>query len=104
MSGFSAEWLALREPLDVRARNREVLDAVAAAFPGQTALSIVDLGSGTGSTLRALGARLPKSQKWKLVDNDPVLLAEAFARGAARPSLRRDAAVRSQRRCRAAVR
>lgn len=79
MSGFSAEWLRLREPLDMRARNRAVLDAVAAAFEGRQKLSIVDLGSGTGSTVRALSARLPGSQAWKLVDNDPVLLAEAFA-------------------------
>ena len=79
MSGFSAEWLALREPLDLRARNAHVLDAVAAAFQGRQALSIVDVGSGTGSTVRALSARLPKAQAWKLVDNDPVLLSEAFA-------------------------
>lgn len=79
MSGFSAEWLALREPVDRRARNADVLAAVAAAFAGRAALNIVDLGSGTGSTLRALGTRLPKPQSWRLVDNDPVLLAEAFA-------------------------
>jgi SAM-dependent methyltransferase len=76
---FSAEWLTLREPFDMRARNTEVLDAVAAAFQGKQGLSIVDLGSGTGSTLRALSPRLPKSQRWTLVDNDPVLLAEAYA-------------------------
>jgi hypothetical protein len=79
VSGFSSEWLALREPLDGRARNVGVRDAVAAAFQGQQALSIVDLGSGTGSTVRALGAHLPKTQSWRLVDNDPILLAEAFA-------------------------
>ncbi len=79
MSGFSAEWLALREPHDLRARNAQVLDAVAAAFQGRQGLSIVDLGSGTGSTVRALSARLPKPQAWKLVDNDQVLLAEAFS-------------------------
>lgn len=79
MSGFSSEWLALREPLDLRARNRDVLDAVSAAFQDRTALSVVDLGSGTGSTVRALRARLPTSQAWRLVDNDSVLLAEAFA-------------------------
>lgn len=79
MSGFSVEWLALREPLDRQARNPQVLDAVAAAFQNRSMLSIFDLGSGTGSTLRALSPRLPKPQQWTLLDNDPVLLAEAFA-------------------------
>jgi hypothetical protein len=79
VSGFSTEWLTLREPLDMRARSRDVLDAVAAAFQDSNALSVVDLGSGTGSTVRALSARLPGPQAWRLVDNDPVLLAEAFA-------------------------
>lgn len=79
MSGFSAEWLALREPFDAIARNRNILEAVTAAFQDRSGLSVVDLGSGTGSTLRALSGRLPKPQRWKLVDNDPVLLAEAFA-------------------------
>lgn len=82
MSGFSAEWLRLREPLDVRARNATVLEAVAAAFQSRPAISVVDLGSGTGSTVRALRARLPAKQVWKLVDNDPLLLAEAFAHSA----------------------
>jgi hypothetical protein len=79
VSGFSSEWLALREPLDRRARNRDVRDAVAAAFRDRAALSIVDLGSGTGATVRALFPHLPKPQHWRLVDNDGVLLAEAFA-------------------------
>lgn len=79
MSGFSADWLALREPLDNSARNREVLEAVSAAFAGRASLSVVDLGSGAGSTVRALRAHLPTPQRWTLVDNDPVLLAEAYA-------------------------
>jgi hypothetical protein len=77
MSGFSAEWLALRESHDLRARNPIVLDAVATSFRSRDALSIVDLACGAGSTVRALGPHLPARQHWDLVDNDPRLLAVA---------------------------
>ena len=77
MSGFSADWLTLREPYDRRARNPKVLDAVAAAFANLPSISIVDLACGTGSTLRALAPRLSSRQNWKLVDNDLGLLARA---------------------------
>lgn len=79
MSGFSAEWLSLREPYDVAARNAVVLDAVANAFVDQTAISVVDLACGTGATLRALGPHLPPRQSWRLVDNNLSLLAKAAA-------------------------
>jgi hypothetical protein len=81
MSGFSAEWLALREPYDVAARNAVVLDAVARAFGGHTAVAVLDLACGTGSTLRAISTRLPARQSWRLVDNDLGLLARAAALG-----------------------
>ena len=77
MSGFSADWLALREPYDVRARNPKVLDAVVASFKDFPSIRIVDLACGTGSTLRALGPRLAAPQNWRLVDNDLGLLARA---------------------------
>jgi hypothetical protein len=77
MSGFSTEWLTLREPYDARARNASVLDAVAAAFAGQASIRIVDLACGTGSTMRSISARLPKQQTWRLVDNDLSLLGRA---------------------------
>lgn len=77
MSGFSADWLALREPYDVRARNPAVLDAVTAALAPRDSLRIVDLACGTGSTVRALGPRLPARQHWTLIDNDRDLLARA---------------------------
>jgi hypothetical protein len=78
MSCFSADWLALREPYDVRARNRDVLESVATAVAaaGDTA-AVVDLACGTGSTLRAIAPRLPPRQDWRLVDNDLSLLARA---------------------------
>ena len=79
MSGFSAEWLALREPYDLRRATPTVLDAVAAAFRRPASIAIVDLACGTGSTLRALAPRLPARQDWRLVDNDLSLLARAPA-------------------------
>ncbi len=79
MSGFSSEWLKLREPYDLAARNAKVLDAVVAAVRGQGSISVVDLACGTGATLRAIGARLPVRQNWRLVDNDLGLLAAAAA-------------------------
>jgi hypothetical protein len=78
---FSSDWLALREPYDRAARNAEVLDAVVAAFHGQASISVVDLACGTGSTLRAIGERLPRLQNWRLVDNDLGLLAIAGTLG-----------------------
>jgi Methyltransferase domain len=75
MSEYSADWLALREPYDLAARNPTVLDAVACAFVGQRAVSVVDLACGTGSTLRAMRHRLPARQSWRLVDNSLTLLA-----------------------------
>jgi hypothetical protein len=79
MSGFQADWLALREPYDRKARNAEVADAMAAAFAGEAAVSVVDLACGTGSTLRAISSHLPARQNWRLVDNDLGLLLRAGA-------------------------
>jgi hypothetical protein len=77
MSGFSADWLALREPFDVNARNADVLDAVIAWLIGNNQVRIVDLACGTGSTVRTLVPYFPAGQNWRLVDNDLSLLARA---------------------------
>ena len=77
MSGFSPEWLALREAADHAARNPQVLAAVGAHFAARPVLSVLDLGCGTGSNLRGSYAALPPRQNWTLVDHDPVLLATA---------------------------
>src|SRR6266702_4427971 len=81
MNGFSAKWLALREPYDLAARNAQVLDTVANAFLGQAAISVVDLACGAGATLRAVGPHLPPRQSWRLVDYSLSLLARAFTPG-----------------------
>ncbi len=77
MSGFSADWLTLREPYDLRARNPMVFGAVTACFKSRSSVRVVDLACGTGSTLRALSPHLPARQNWKLIDHDPDLLARA---------------------------
>ncbi|GGE37815.1 trans-aconitate methyltransferase [Agaricicola taiwanensis] len=74
---FSSSWLALREPADLKARAPELLQVLEGFFSSRDYADIVDLGSGTGSTLRALQDILPKRQSWRLIDNDPDLLAAA---------------------------
>ncbi len=68
---FSADWLALREPADARARSLELL----AELPERAPLDVVDLGAGTGANLRYLAPRLGGLQHWRLVDHDSTLLA-----------------------------
>jgi len=80
LSGFSADWLALREPADHRARNRDLVGALARRFAGRETLSVVDLGSGAGSNMRALAPSLPRRQRWRLVDHDRALLGAARER------------------------
>lgn len=75
--GFSADWLALRDPADRAARD--VALARRAAQAAGPAPLIVDLGCGTGATWRALSPVLPEGARWRFVDNDPALLAIAAA-------------------------
>ena len=84
MTGFSAQWLALREPADHRARDVSLRDKVvhdlahlARVRPGP--INLVDLGCGSGSNLRALAPHLPAIQHWTLVDYDTALLSAAKA-------------------------
>lgn len=82
MSGFSAEWLALREPADHRARDAGLLAELARHFGGRP-VSVLDLGCGAGSNLRGMAHALGDGQRWRLVDYDPALLAHARDRLAA---------------------
>ncbi|MCC5865402.1 MAG: class I SAM-dependent methyltransferase [Wenzhouxiangella sp.] len=76
---FEADWLSLREPVDARARSKELAERLARRWPEENRLRIVDLGAGHGSNQRWLAPRLPQSQHWTLVDHDPQLLAWAEA-------------------------
>ncbi|MBK8638962.1 MAG: class I SAM-dependent methyltransferase [Chromatiaceae bacterium] len=99
MGDFSTAWLALREPVDSRARSDRLLRSLLAlltAFnhpPGAEVaqpLRILDLGCGTGANLRYLAPRLglePDAgpwacQDWICVDRDRRLLADLTHRTA----------------------
>ncbi|MFD1745376.1 methyltransferase domain-containing protein [Rhizobium helianthi] len=78
MSGFDLSWLALREPADAAARDRQIVRQVAELLDADVSPPvIVDIGCGTGSTYRALSPVLSRSAKWRLVDHDENLLATA---------------------------
>ena len=77
MSGFAAEWLALREPADRAARDMGLARRLAHHLSGRDRPFILDLGCGTGSTLRSLAPLLPPTTAWELADHDPSLLEEA---------------------------
>ena len=74
---FSASWLALREGADHRSRDVGLMGKVEAGIAGKKLVRVVDLGSGTGSNLRATAPRLGPQQEWTLVDYDPALLEQA---------------------------
>jgi SAM-dependent methyltransferase len=80
MSGFSAGWLDLREAADHRARNKKLAHDLARHFDGWRPVTVVDLGCGTGSNLRATAPLLGPEQHWTLVDMDRALLDAAVAR------------------------
>ena len=77
MNEFSATWLRLREPADMRSRNGVVAQALSQAFAGGSRVRVVDLGCGLGSNLRATAPLLGPDQEWTLLDNDAALLGHA---------------------------
>jgi SAM-dependent methyltransferase len=85
MTGFAISWLDLRESADFAARDKQLVNRLLAwlALPdvsyGNEPL-VVDLGSGTGSTLRAMAKLGAPKFVWRLVDHDGALLDEALKR------------------------
>ena len=71
---FSADWLALREPVDHASRDADLL-ARAATLAGPGA-RVADLGCGTGSTARAFAKT---DWHWRFMDGDAGLLDKAGA-------------------------
>ncbi|MEM6617183.1 MAG: class I SAM-dependent methyltransferase [Pseudomonadota bacterium] len=84
MSGFSADWLTLREPYDHAARDKVLVKRFAKILSGldKTDLRILDLASGTGSTVRAIASQISTDHFWTLTDFDEALLKEAASAAA----------------------
>jgi SAM-dependent methyltransferase len=82
MSGgtFETRWLDLREPVDHRSRNEELARMLARQFASRPFTTVLDLGCGTGSNLRATAPLLGPHQHWMLVDHDEALLEAALDR------------------------
>ena len=81
MAGFTADWLALREPADARARSAQLASLVAGRLVQAAELRVLDLAAGTGANARYLARFLPgdqRSPQWLLVDHDRTLLAQAM--------------------------
>lgn len=76
MSGFSADWLDQRADADWRARDQGLM-ARLAAHVGERPVRILDLGAGTGASLRALAPLIRAPQHWVLADGDGALLDRA---------------------------
>ncbi len=77
MTGFSAAWLALREPFDVAARARDLAESFLATIAPDGL--VVDLGAGAGSNIAWLNG-VRGALRWRHVDADPRLIAVARAR------------------------
>jgi SAM-dependent methyltransferase len=83
VSGFSVEWLELREPFDAAARAAALVTDLKrhiAVGTQESPVRVVDLGAGAGSNLRYLAPLLGGVQRWRLVDHDSRLLDAALAR------------------------
>jgi hypothetical protein len=77
---FSAEWLMLREPVDVAARCADLTRAVADTLDPRLPLRAVDLAAGTGANVRYVADHVHRAQEWLIVDNDPIHLSHVAAR------------------------
>lgn len=75
MSGFSADWLKLREPADTRSRSEEFVLSLRSRFSSRL-VQAVDLGTGTGANIRYIAPRLGGEQRWLAVDDDSRLIEQ----------------------------
>ncbi len=78
MESFAPDWLALREEYDAAARSRPLARAFLAALPRR--VRVADLGCGRGANACYLAHAGRPDLRWRLVDGDVRLLAQARGR------------------------
>ena len=76
-TSFEPDWLSLREPADHAARDTALLER--AGLELAAGATVLDLGSGTGSTARAFSAAGFQDVSWRFYDQDRGLLQIAEA-------------------------
>ena len=77
VTGFTADWLSLREPADSRARDPNLTTQLVQLARQHSQPRFIDLACGTGANLRYLAARVRGD--WRLVDSDAALLERVGA-------------------------
>jgi hypothetical protein len=85
MEAFTADWLALREPADARARSATLTALVVDRLQPSGPLRVLDLAAGAGANARYLdeflaGRKVQDRVQWLLVDHDSMLLERAASR------------------------
>jgi SAM-dependent methyltransferase len=73
-----AQWLELRIPYDVKARNLNVEKSCLEYLQKLKKLKIIDLGSGTGANCRYYFSKVSQEQDWAMVDENPEFLEIAI--------------------------
>ena len=81
MTDSLADWLRLREAADWEARSPRLVQQIVEAIGDVATLQVLDLATGTGSNVRYLADRLPRRQRWLVVDRSPDLLALVTVHG-----------------------
>ena len=88
---FSADWLALRQAADSRARADTLAQAVAqwlGHHDDPARVLYLDLGSGSGANVLHLSPQLDAQRTWLLIDQDAALLQQAQLRCRTLPAVR----------------
>ena len=80
MNESLSEWLALREAADWAARSERLVRRATELLSPAGTVRGLDLCTGSGSNIRYLIERLPRHQRWLVVDRDAALLEEVPTR------------------------